>query len=165
MVSVTALFGLDKLAPEKARALSIVYATSIALMMGVNFIQPALPALSQPFQVSDAQLSLVMTVFTAPAIVLSPIFGVIADLYRSEEHTSELQSLRHLVCRLLLEKKKKMILHSGPSKAKDDCTPSRIRAGATEQTSNTVHEECGKPSVNSVGGRSVCRDARRACIY
>src|SRR5438045_6784103 len=28
---------------------------------------------------------------------------------RSEEHTSELQSLRHLVCRLLLEKKKKSI--------------------------------------------------------
>src|SRR5436853_3526152 len=30
-----------------------------------------------------------------------------ADVHRSEEHTSELQSLRHLVCRLLLEKKKK----------------------------------------------------------
>src|SRR5947199_6756104 len=29
-------------------------------------------------------------------------------LTRSEEHTSELQSLRHLVCRLLLEKKKKI---------------------------------------------------------
>src|SRR5947199_6594347 len=28
---------------------------------------------------------------------------------RSEEHTSELQSLRHLVCRLLLEKKKKKV--------------------------------------------------------
>src|ERR1035438_10582597 len=28
---------------------------------------------------------------------------------RSEEHTSELQSLRHLVCRLLLEKKKEQI--------------------------------------------------------
>src|SRR5262245_63318835 len=28
-------------------------------------------------------------------------------VFRSEEHTSELQSLRHLVCRLLLEKKKK----------------------------------------------------------
>src|SRR5205814_5911758 len=27
------------------------------------------------------------------------------DTERSEEHTSELQSLRHLVCRLLLEKK------------------------------------------------------------
>src|SRR5258705_2492464 len=30
-------------------------------------------------------------------------------LARSEEHTSELQSLRHLVCRLLLEKKKNNI--------------------------------------------------------
>src|SRR5205814_9658676 len=29
--------------------------------------------------------------------------------WRSEEHTSELQSLRHLVCRLLLEKKKTKI--------------------------------------------------------
>src|SRR2546429_2357620 len=30
------------------------------------------------------------------------------DFIRSEEHTSELQSRLHLVCRLLLEKKKKM---------------------------------------------------------
>src|SRR2546422_8387221 len=29
------------------------------------------------------------------------------DVYRSEEHTSELQSRLHLVCRLLLEKKKR----------------------------------------------------------
>src|SRR5258705_7369894 len=33
--------------------------------------------------------------------------SIFTDLIRSEEHTSELQSLRHLVCRLLLEKKKK----------------------------------------------------------
>src|SRR5205814_8082833 len=31
-------------------------------------------------------------------------FGGIGTFSRSEEHTSELQSLRHLVCRLLLEK-------------------------------------------------------------
>src|SRR5205823_10387873 len=30
------------------------------------------------------------------------------DSFRSEEHTSELQSLAYLVCRLLLEKKKKI---------------------------------------------------------
>src|SRR2546425_7585732 len=30
---------------------------------------------------------------------------------RSEEHTSELQSLAYLVCRLLLEKKKKLLQH------------------------------------------------------
>src|SRR5512145_1911902 len=79
--SLTSMFGLGEMSSERGRALSIVYAASIALMMGVNFIQPALPALSQPFAVSDAQLSWVMTVFTAPAIVLSPIFGVVADLY------------------------------------------------------------------------------------
>src|SRR3712207_7352308 len=31
--------------------------------------------------------------------------------YRSEEHTSELQSRQYLVCRLLLEKKKNSALH------------------------------------------------------
>src|SRR5438045_8391818 len=35
-----------------------------------------------------------------------PAISVITVGERSEEHTSELQSLRHLVCRLLLEKKK-----------------------------------------------------------
>src|SRR2546423_2489864 len=34
----------------------------------------------------------------------------LADSLRSEEHTSELQSLAYLVCRLLLEKKKKYLL-------------------------------------------------------
>src|SRR5262245_63419425 len=38
------------------------------------------------------------------------------ECVRSEEHTSELQSLRHLVCRLLLEKKKKRITHRVPYK-------------------------------------------------
>src|SRR5690554_1363774 len=33
-------------------------------------------------------------------------FHLLADTERSEEHTSELQSRPHLVCRLLLEKKK-----------------------------------------------------------
>src|SRR5437899_5682991 len=43
--------------------------------------------------------------FVDPIVVISPKPGV---YWRSEEHTSELQSLRHLVCRLLLEKKKQI---------------------------------------------------------
>src|SRR5262245_66481079 len=43
----------------------------------------------------------------APECLQSAFFGSDGLLhFRSEEHTSELQSLRHLVCRLLLEKKK-----------------------------------------------------------
>src|ERR1039458_10454445 len=36
---------------------------------------------------------------------VEPMAARLAPGNRSEEHTSELQSLRHLVCRLLLEKK------------------------------------------------------------
>src|SRR5256885_5495248 len=44
----------------------------------------------------------------APAAVLQPISGDLSARHlRSEEHTSELQSPCNLVCRLLLEKKKK----------------------------------------------------------
>src|SRR2546427_4245927 len=39
---------------------------------------------------------------------------------RSEEHTSELQSQSNLVCRLLLEKKKKIQLHLH---TRENCTP------------------------------------------
>src|SRR5262245_21480016 len=39
-------------------------------------------------------------------VALESIFARRRMMARSEEHTSELQSLRHLVCRLLLEKKK-----------------------------------------------------------
>src|SRR5262245_63977110 len=45
---------------------------------------------------------------TVGATGLGYIYGFGAWWWvRSEEHTSELQSLRHLVCRLLLEKKNK----------------------------------------------------------
>src|SRR5689334_23811089 len=36
----------------------------------------------------------------------------IGEAKRSEEHTSELQSQFHLVCRLLLEKKKQTVAHT-----------------------------------------------------
>src|SRR2546422_3008771 len=53
---------------------------------------------------------------------------------RSEEHTSELQSRLHLVCRLLLEKKKKRIK---PKIQVTRCTsPQRDNHTATYQTSS-----------------------------
>src|SRR5256884_7142678 len=44
---------------------------------------------------------------------------------RSEEHTSELQSRLHLVCRLLLEKKKKRLFHTS-------ITPASLSMTATK---------------------------------
>src|SRR5690554_7577590 len=40
------------------------------------------------------------------AVIVGAFPGAIPPMLRSEEHTSELQSRPHLVCRLLLEKKK-----------------------------------------------------------
>src|SRR3990170_7057414 len=81
VLSLPILFGLGELAPAKRRALTLVFASSMALMMGVNFIQPALPAMTQAFGISDSALGLVMTVYTGPAIILAPLFGIVADLY------------------------------------------------------------------------------------
>src|SRR5205814_4640985 len=50
---------------------------------------------------------------STPVRIRLPISGLLGARampgLRSEEHTSELQSLRHLVCRLLLEKQKPVI--------------------------------------------------------
>src|SRR3954449_13635108 len=49
------------------------------------------------------------------------------DASRSEEHTSELQSHSHLVCRLLLEKKKKQY------------TPHAIKKSAESSVTRSLH--------------------------
>src|SRR5436189_3987350 len=46
------------------------------------------------------------------ALVLRLVHRGVGDVQRSEEHTSELQSPMYLVCRLLLEKKKKKKMNS-----------------------------------------------------
>src|SRR5687767_15609057 len=56
--------------------------------------------------------AVVLQVIVAVENVVLPVVLVLGghgDLRRSEEHTSELQSLAYLVCRLLLEKKKSRI--------------------------------------------------------
>src|SRR2546428_9733479 len=49
-----------------------------------------------------------------------------AELSRSEEHTSELQSRSDLVCRLLLEKKKKLTKDTALSRENDTDTLSNF---------------------------------------
>src|SRR2546427_3074378 len=54
--------------------------------------------------------------------------GARAALGRSEEHTSELQSQSNLVCRLLLEKKKKQLLKHGNGQSGGEDPPARNHA-------------------------------------
>src|SRR5689334_24841068 len=66
-----------------------------------NTVKAAWDAISVPAQAGDPTC-----VVAGPVTVTNP-GAQNAGTGRSEEHTSELQSQFHLVCRLLLEKKKK----------------------------------------------------------
>ena len=61
--------------------LAIAFATSIAAVSGATLLYPVLPVLAADLKVDEAQIGLTMAAFTAPAIVLAPLFGILADLY------------------------------------------------------------------------------------
>src|SRR2546422_6858505 len=65
--------------------------------LAIAFVCTAQAACTQSSQAAPLRLGTTTTVEQSGALAL----------LRSEEHTSELQSRLHLVCRLLLEKKKK----------------------------------------------------------
>src|SRR2546425_11592015 len=68
---------------------------SLAAILSVKFFEQSHPV---------AALLSTIALFTA-GFLIRPL-GAFLFGWRSEEHTSELQSLAYLVCRLLLEKKK-----------------------------------------------------------
>src|SRR5260370_8621323 len=58
---------------------------------------------------------------------------------RSEEHTSELQSHLNLVCRLLLEKKKRTIQTDGSDSVGDfSCLPTTVLRTLTQRTTKNI---------------------------
>src|SRR2546422_1517324 len=66
--------------------------------------------LSRSLRVSETMLS-ILTLSVTPACLRLSVRArfTLSARRRSEEHTSELQSRLHLVCRLLLEKKKRSL--------------------------------------------------------
>src|SRR5690554_7708587 len=67
-----------------------------------------LSSLSPSTFLTVSSMRCILLAFSAISLVISSIDAEISsEVERSEEHTSELQSRPHLVCRLLLEKKKK----------------------------------------------------------
>lgn len=49
--------------------------------MGVSSIAPAFPSIADAMEVSTGQIGLLITFFTLPGILLTPVFGVLADRY------------------------------------------------------------------------------------
>src|SRR5690625_6088107 len=84
------------------------------LYRGAEYVVDFLPKVKIELALDDSLVEQAVEAITKAArtgkigdgkIFITPMEEIIP---RSEEHTSELQSRGHLVCRLLLEKKKKM---------------------------------------------------------
>lgn len=61
--------------------LAIALATSVVVVSGVSLIYPVLPIISGDLSISEAEIGIVIAAFTLPAVVLAPVFGLIADFH------------------------------------------------------------------------------------
>ena len=61
--------------------LYIIFGVTLTAVMGVSSIAPAFPSIARSLDVSSGQIGLLITFFTLPGIVFTPIFGVLADRY------------------------------------------------------------------------------------
>ena len=61
--------------------LRIIFGVTLIAVMGVASVTPAFPAIIKVLNISPAEVGLLVTVFTLPGIILTPVLGVYADIY------------------------------------------------------------------------------------
>ncbi len=65
----------------RSRNLQLIYSSSIMMVMGTSLIYPIVPVILQSFDVPKAQIGLVLSAFSFPAIFMAPVAGFVADLW------------------------------------------------------------------------------------
>src|SRR5690554_7683773 len=103
--SYTALSATNTLLTPAIFAAASAAAPQLLPATRTSISPPILVAAVTTLRVTGFRLALSCSAITKIDITRSP-YSTLAS-FRSEEHTSELQSRPHLVCRLLLEKKNK----------------------------------------------------------
>ncbi|WP_244963536.1 MFS transporter [Oceanidesulfovibrio marinus] len=63
------------------RNLMICFGVTLMVVMGVTSITPVLPKVMEVFGISARQIGLLITSFTIPGVVLTPVMGVLADRF------------------------------------------------------------------------------------
>ncbi len=61
--------------------LLIVFSITLTAIMSVSSITPALPKVMRELDISPRSVGLLITVFTMPGIILTPVFGILADRF------------------------------------------------------------------------------------
>ena len=70
---------MDRLLSNKT--LQIIFSVTLLAVMGVASLTPVFPKIISEFGISAQQVGLLITVFTLPGIILTPILGILADRY------------------------------------------------------------------------------------
>lgn len=61
--------------------LQVIFGVTLMVVMGVASIAPAFPKIVESLNISMKEIGLLVTVFTFPGIVLTPILGIMADRF------------------------------------------------------------------------------------
>jgi MFS family permease len=67
--------------PWTSWLLYVILASSLMGVMGVSLLSPVLPELRSVFDVTDAQVGLLITVYTLPGALIAPFAGLAADRF------------------------------------------------------------------------------------
>lgn len=81
MSEQTAEGSLLRSVPWTSPTFQVIIATTLIGMTGVSLISPVLPVMQAQFALTDAEVGLIITVFTLPGIVLAPLLGALADRF------------------------------------------------------------------------------------
>jgi MFS transporter, ACDE family, multidrug resistance protein len=65
----------------KDRNLHVLWGVTLMAVLGTSSIMPAFPTIVRELGVSSGQVGLLITVFTLPGIVMTPLLGVLSDRY------------------------------------------------------------------------------------
>ncbi len=63
------------------RNLLVIYGVTLMAVLGVASITPAFPSMRRALAVSPQQIGLLITVFTVPGVLLTPLLGIVADRF------------------------------------------------------------------------------------
>lgn len=61
--------------------LLIIFSVTLISIMGVASLTPAFPGIAKAFNISAKEVALLVTAFTLPGVILTPILGVLADRF------------------------------------------------------------------------------------
>src|SRR5262249_57883686 len=106
------LYSLNDTATTEISTLSLHDALPIYAVTQTEVLKPDVISMdiNMPHMDGLQATEIIMSSNPRPILIVSSeaVHVRHVDVHRSEEHTSELQSLTNIVCRLLLEKKKNM---------------------------------------------------------